>query len=105
MVSVGAIAGLLLLLGANTLLAGIATRFARLWAVSRLGTAAAVLVAVPLVLISSTLVLSGVLGLGIDVGDHAVAWLLAIAFPAALGVTVDYLWVASPEEVETALEA
>ncbi|MFP4589852.1 MAG: hypothetical protein ACLFM8_00110 [Halobacteriales archaeon] len=105
MVSVGALAGLLLLLAANTVLAGVATRFARLWAVSRVGTLTAVVVAVPLALIASTLLLSGVLGLGVDVGDPTLAWLLAIAFPGALGVTIDYLWVASPEEVEVALDA
>ncbi|MFW6448229.1 MAG: hypothetical protein ACOC0X_01675 [Halobacteriota archaeon] len=104
MASPGAIAGLVLLLAVNAVLAGIATRFARLWAVSRVETAAAILVVVPLVLVVSTMLLSGVLGLGVNVRDPTLAWLVAIAFPAALGVTIDYLWVASPEEVEAALE-
>ncbi len=104
MVAVAGIVGLLALVGINAILAGIITRFARLWAETRLGTAVTIGLAVPLVLTLSTMVLSGVLFLGFNVQDTTVAVILAIGLPMALGVTIDYVWVASPEEVNATFE-
>lgn len=104
MVSLGGMVGLVVLVGLNAVLAGIATRFARLWAASRVGTVLAIAVLVPLVLTLSTMLLSGVMYLGIDLGDTTVAVVLAIAIPMALGVTIDYVWVASPAAVNATFE-
>lgn len=104
MVTVTGVAGLVLLVGINTVLAGIVTRFVRLVAVTRSGTAIGILVAVPLALTLSTMLLSGVFYLGVDLRDTTLAVILAIGIPMALGLTIDYVWVASPAEVEDALE-
>lgn len=103
MVSAGAVAGLVLLVGIHTLVAAITTRFVRLSAATRIGVVAGVIVAVPLLLFASTLLLSGVFHLGVDVQDRWLAVLVAIGLPLALGATIDYLWVASPETVEAEL--
>lgn len=100
MVSPGEIAGVVLLLAINTVLAAISTRFARLVALTRLGTIIAILAVVTLVLTASTMLLSGVFHMGINVHDRMIAVLLAIGLPMAIGVTIDFLWVASPEAVE-----
>lgn len=103
MVSPGGVLGIAVLIAVHTLLAGIATRFIRLYADTRVGTALAIATAIPIVLFLSTLVLSGPLQLGFDLQDRWLAAMIAIGLPLALGLTIDFLWVASPEEVEAEL--
>lgn len=104
MVSPGAVAGVILIVAIHTILAGIVTRFVRLYASTTFGTIAGVVVTVSFVLFASTLVLSGAFKLGFDLQDQWLAALVAIGLPLGLGATIDYLWVASPEEVEAAIE-
>lgn len=103
MVSPGEVAGVVLLLLINVILAAVTTRFTRLLTETRSGTVVGLLLTVPLVLLASTLLLSGGLSLGVDVQDRMIVVMLAIGLPFALGLTIDYLWVASPTEVEDEL--
>jgi hypothetical protein len=52
------------------------------------------------VLVVTTLVLSGVFKLGADVGSKYNALLVTVALPLALGITVDYFWMPSPDDVD-----
>ena len=64
------------------------------------GPVAAALVVVPLVLVASTLVVAGGLGLGADLGGPDVAWFVLVVVPLGLGLAIDYLWMPAPEDVE-----
>lgn len=103
MVSPGGVAGVVLLLAIHTLLAAVTIRFIRLYASTRTGTALAIIAVVPLVLLLSTLVLSGPFHLGVDMGDPSIAAIVAIAIPLVIGLAIDYRVVASPDEVDAAL--
>lgn len=103
MVAIGELVGFVLLLAINTILAAISTRFARIVAQTRVGTVIAILLLGSLVLTFSTMFLSGVFYLGVDVQDRTIAVLVAIGIPLAIGVTIDYLWVATPDEVRAEL--
>ena len=103
MVSAGAAVGVAILIGVHTLIAAVTTRFLRLYADTPLGRTLAILLVVPLLLFLSTLVLSGALHLGFDLQDRWAAVLVAIGLPMAIGVTIDFIWVASPEAVEAEL--
>lgn len=103
MVSPGAVFGVVLLLAIHTLIAAIATRFIRLFTETRLGCALAIGLVIPTILLFSTQLLSGVFHMGFDVQEPWIAAMLSIGLPLALGVTIDFLWVASPAEVERAL--
>ncbi|PSQ57236.1 hypothetical protein BRD22_02740 [Halobacteriales archaeon SW_8_68_21] len=93
---------LLALVAFHTLLAGVATRFFRLRLSTSWGSAVYTLVLTPLLLLVSTLVFAGALGVGtgIDIGSSTILLALLIALPLALGVAIDYLYVPSPEEYE-----
>lgn len=93
--------GILVTVAVNTALAVVMTRFFRLQLETQWATAIYTLLFVPLGLIVSTIVLSGVLSLGGGV-DRSVALLLAIVFPLGVGVAIDLFWLPSPEEVELA---
>lgn len=99
MVTVGSMLGLAVLIVVNTFIAAVATRFFRLALSTKFGTAIYTLLFVPALLVMSTLVLSGVIGLGVDLQDRAIAAMVTIAFPFAIAVTIDYVWVASPADV------
>jgi len=93
---------LLALVAFHTFLAGVATRFFRLQLSTTWGSAVYTLVLIPPLLFVSTIVFTGVLGVGtgINVGSSTILLSLLIALPLALGVAVDYLYVPSPEEYE-----
>lgn len=103
MVSPGEVIGLIVLVGINTAIAAVATRFFRLVLTTRLGSAIYIVIFVPILLVISTLILSGVLNLGFDLQDRYIAWLVAIFVPFAIGLTLDFVWVASPDEVREEL--
>lgn len=104
MASLGGLIGFGLLLAANVLLAGIGTRFLRLAFDTRWGSGLAILAVVPLLLTATTLLLSGVFHLGINLQDADTAFVVTVAIPAAVGVTIDFVWVASPDAVARDLE-
>lgn len=93
---------LLALVAFHTFLAGVATRFFRLQLSTRWGSAVYTLVLTPLLLLVSTLVFAGALGVGtgIDIGSSTILLALLIGLPLALGVAIDYLYVPSPEEYD-----
>jgi hypothetical protein len=100
MVSVPGLLGLAVIVVLHTAIAAVATRLLRVQLSSRWGPVVYAVVLVPVVLVFSTLVLSGVLGLGTNLGDPRTAVFVLIAIPLALGVTIDYVWMPAPDEVE-----
>ena len=97
--AVGAI-GLLVIVVVNTAVAALTTRFLRVRMATEWGTAVYVVLIVPVLEFALTLVLSGVLGLGSNLGSPIAALALAIVLPLALGVAFDYFWMPAPDEVE-----
>lgn len=100
MASLLGVVGLVVLLGIHTLLAAVLTRFFRLRLESRWGWIVYSFLLIPPVLLASTLVLAGVIGLGVDLGSPAVAAAVTVGLPLALGFAVDTLYVPPPDEVD-----
>lgn len=100
MVSVVSLALLGVVFVVHTLIAAVMTRFFRLRMNTQWGAILYALVLIPLVLLVTLLVFTGVLGIGVDVGNSVVAIVLLIAMPLALGYTIDVLYMPSPEEYE-----
>lgn len=94
------LAGLLGLVFANTVLAALGTRFFRVRLHTRWGSAIYVVTVLPVVMVATTLVVGGVLSLGPDLGSPAAVLAVTIGLPMALGVSFDYFWMPSPEEVD-----
>lgn len=104
MVTVGGVVGLAILLAINTVIAALGTRFFRLLLATRLGSIIFGTLFITMALVASTLILSGVFHLGFDLQDTYIATVVAIFIPFAIGATIDLVWVASPAEVEEALD-
>jgi hypothetical protein len=85
-------------LAVHTLLAAVATRYLRIRLNTRWGRALYVALFVPLLLVTSTLVL-GQLPL-VSLGDPATTVAVMIGAPFALGATIDLLYVPAPEETD-----
>ncbi|NHN46880.1 hypothetical protein G9464_04625 [Halostella sp. JP-L12] len=100
MVSVASLVGFLVIVAVHTLVATVAARYFRVRMKTQWGAAVFALVATPLVLIVSTLVLSGVLGLGGDLGDRSTVLFVVVLLPLTLGYSIDLFWLPSPEEVD-----
>ena len=100
MVSVLGLVGLAVIVVVHTAIAAVVTRLLRVRLESRWGPVVYAVLLIPVALVVSTLVLSGVLGLGSNVGDARTALFLLVAVPLALGVTIDYVWMPAPDEVE-----
>ena len=100
MVSVSAAVGFLVLVGVHTLIATVATRYFRVQLTTQWGSAVFALLLTPLLLVASTLVLSGVLGIGGDLGDRNTAVFAVILLPLVLGYSIDMFWLPAPEEIE-----
>jgi cell division protein FtsW (lipid II flippase) len=100
MVSVADIVGLLAVVAVNATLAALVTRFLRVRLTTRWGIAIYVLVLVPAVQVLATLLFTGPLGLGPDLGSSLTVLAVAVALPFALGVAFDYFWMPTPAEVE-----
>lgn len=88
------------LLVGHTLLAAVLTRFFRLRLETQFGWVIYALTLTPVVLFMSTLVFTGVLGIGPNLGSPTVALGVMIGLPVAVGITLDLLYVAQPDEVE-----
>ena len=100
MVTVLALAGLAVVVGVHTVVAAVATRLFRVRLESRWGPLVYTAVLVPVLLVLSTMVLTGVLGVGPDLGDAGTVVFVLIVVPTVLGVTIDYVWMPAPDEVE-----
>jgi len=97
--------GVAIIVAIHTVVAVVLTRFFRLQLDSNWGAAVYTILLIPLALVVSATVLSGVLGLGGNVGGRDVVLLLVIALPLSLGITIDYFWMPAPEEIELPAEA
>ena len=100
MVSVVGVVALGVVLALHTLGAAVITRFFRLRLQTRTGWIVYTLLITPVVLFASTLVFTGVLDIGFDLGSPATALGLMIGMPLALGFTIDVLYVPAPEEYD-----
>ena len=93
-----------LLLGAvlvvHTVIAAVMTRFLRLRLNTQWGPVVYAAVLVPVVLVVTTLVFSGVLGIGFDLGSPGAVVGLMVGMPLVLGFAVDVLYMPSPDEYE-----
>ncbi|UVE50692.1 hypothetical protein KU306_02010 [Haloferax larsenii] len=105
MVSVVNLALMGVVLVLHTLIAAVMTRFFRLRLKTQWGYILYALFLIPLVLFVSTLVFSGVLGIGVDLGSTAAAFGVMIGMPLVLGFTIDTLYVPPPEEFENLPES
>lgn len=100
MVSVVSLLLLTALIGLHTLASAILMRFFRLQLQTTGGWLFYSVVVPPVPLFASTIVFTGPLGIGVDLGSPAVALAVMIALPMALGFTLDTLYVPPPEEYE-----
>lgn len=100
MVSVVDIIGLLVILLVNTAAAALLTRLFRDRLHTRWGAMLYALTITPFVLLILVLVLSGLVGLGPNLGSGAAVVGVTILLPLALGIAFDYFWMPAPEEVE-----
>ncbi len=99
MVSVVGAAGLAVVVVVHTLLTAVATRYVRLRLRTRWGRALYAGTLVPVLLVVSTLVLTGALGLGASLGRRS-ALLAVLVVPLTLGYAIDLFWMPAPDEVE-----
>jgi hypothetical protein len=100
MVTVVDAVGLAVLLFVNAAIAALMTRFFRVRLDTRWASLVYVLVLCPVVMVVTVLFLSGVLGLGPNLGSAGAVVVITVALPLAAGVTFDYFWMPSPEDVE-----
>jgi hypothetical protein len=100
MVAVIDLAGLLVIVLVNSAVTALMTRFFRVRLDTRWGSMLYALLLCPVVVLLLVLVLSGVLGLGGNLGSRGTVVFLTIFVPLALGLTFDYIWMPDPEEVE-----
>jgi hypothetical protein len=100
MASALSIAVLLAIIAVHALLAAVLTRYFRIALETAGGTALFVVGGIPLVLLASTLILSGGFGIGPTLGSPILVLIVLIAAPMALGVLVDLLYVPPPEEYD-----
>lgn len=88
------------LVGGHTLLAAVVVRLLRVRLTTRWTPVVFALAIVPVLLVASTLVVTGGLGLGPNLGDPRLALFVTVAVPLGLGLAIDYLWMPAPEDVE-----
>jgi hypothetical protein len=100
MVSTVGLIGIAVLVVVHTVLAALVTRLFRNRLETGWGGAVYSAGGGAFVLFVSTLVLSGIFGIGGNLGSRYTAVLVVIAMPLLLGITFDYFWMPSPDEVE-----
>ena len=98
MVSLVGVVGLLLIVGVNTAIAALLTRFFRVRLDTRWGPVVFTLFITPVVLLVPTLLLGSVVPF--DLGSSAAVIAVALLLPLTFGIAFDYLWMPSPDEVE-----
>ncbi|MFD1585815.1 hypothetical protein ACFR9U_02380 [Halorientalis brevis] len=99
MVSVADVVGLLVILGVNTTIAALATRFFRVRLNTGWGSALYTALLLPLPLVAVVLVLGGI-GLGPNLGTANAVLGVTIVLPMALGIAFDFFWMPAPDEVD-----
>lgn len=99
MLSAIAIAGLAVLVLVNSAVAALLTRFFRVRLHTRWGGAVYSLLFCPLVLLGLGVLLSVPIGPFIDL-DTITFLAIAVVVPLALGMTFDYIWMPSPDDVD-----
>ena len=97
MVSPLGIAIVLVVVAVQTAIAALLIRLFRVRLESQWGSVVFAVTVVPVVLTLTTLVLGRV---GPDLGSRGTVVFLMIGVPLALGLTIDYVWMPAPEEVE-----
>ncbi|KPN32235.1 hypothetical protein SY89_02999 [Halolamina pelagica] len=100
MVSVLSVAFLLVVLAAHTLAAAVLTRYFRIALDTRGGAAVFTVTGIPLVLLASTYLFSGLLSLGPELGSPAIVLTLLVAVPVGMGALIDVLYIPPPERVD-----
>ncbi len=102
MLSLLGFASLLALIAAHTLIAGVLTRFFRLRLNTSWGWVVYTAVLTPIALLGSTLLFTGVFGVGsgVDLGSPTAVIAVLVFLPVVLGATIDYLYVPPPDEYE-----
>jgi hypothetical protein len=104
MVTAVDVVGLLVILLVNGGITALLTRFFRVRLDTEWGPVVYVVLIVPVVLVLSILVLSGLLGLGPNLGSAGLVVGLTVVLPMALGVAFDYFWMPAPEDVDLPAE-
>ena len=99
MVSAVAIAGLVVIVLVNSAVTALLTRFFRVRLHTRWGGLLYSLLLCPLALLLLGVVLSVPIGPFIDLGTITFLGLVVVV-PLALGMTFDYVWMPSPDDVE-----
>lgn len=84
----------------HALLAAVLTRFFRLRLDTQFGWVLYAMTLIPVVLFISTLIFTGLLQIGPNLGSPTVVFGVMIGLPLALGLTLDLLYVAQPDEVD-----
>lgn len=100
MASALSLALFVVLVGVHTLLAAVMTRFFRITLETTYGAAFFTAVAIPVVLVASTLVFTGVFGIGPQIGDPLLVLAVLVFAPQALGALIDVLYVPPPESYD-----
>lgn len=100
MAALSAVAGYLFIVVVHTAIAAVATRFFRVRMQTRWSAALYAIVFVPLLLVVSTMILSGPFRIGATVGSRTTAVMLVIAIPLTLGYAIDLFWMPAPEEID-----
>jgi len=91
---------LVFILFVHSAVAALMTRFFRVRLSTRWGGFLYAAILCPLALVLSTLVLSGILALGPNLGSAGIVVMLVILLPAITGITFDYFWMPAPDEVD-----
>lgn len=99
MVSLLGAVGLLIVVAVHTFLTAVATRYIRLRLNTRWGRALYAGLLVPVLLVITTIVLTGALGLGASL-DRQTALLVVFVLPLTLGYAIDLFWMPAPEDIE-----
>jgi hypothetical protein len=100
MVSVVDALGLAVILFANAAVTALLTRFFRVRLKTRWGSVAYVFFLVPPALVVVVLLLSGVFGLGPNLGSPGTVVGITVLLPLSVGVAFDYFWMPAPEEID-----
>jgi hypothetical protein len=104
MVSVVSVVGLLIIVGINAGVAALMTRFFRVRLDTDWGPVVFAILIEPVVLTLLVLILSGIVGLGGNLGSAGLAFGLTVILPMTLGVAFDYFWMPAPDDVDLPAE-
>ena len=97
MVTVLGVVSILIVVAVQTAIAALLTRLFRVRLDTAWGAVVFAIAIIPVVLTLTTLLLGRI---GPDLGSQGTAIFVMIGVPAALGFTIDYVWMPAPEEVE-----